>query len=153
MSVWWVKYSISIWFKFFLTPNKICLLLHMCMCAQLLSCNSMDCSPPGSSVHWVFQAILVWVVISFFRGSSWPRDQTHISCISRQILYHWATWKTLFLHVTNKLYFLFFHLLLSSIHIKWLFFLMTKSSYHTKNDNLSLYLSFYSEPYLYLMPQ
>ena len=29
-------------------------------------------------------------------GFSWPRDQTHISCIScigRQILYHWATWE------------------------------------------------------------
>ena len=29
-------------------------------------------------------------------GSSWPRDQTHVSCISfigRQILYHWATWE------------------------------------------------------------
>ena len=29
--------------------------------------------------------------ISFSRGSSWPRDQTHVSCIGRQILYHWAT--------------------------------------------------------------
>ena len=27
------------------------------------------------------------------RGSSQPRDQTHISCISRQILNHWATWE------------------------------------------------------------
>ena len=27
------------------------------------------------------------------RGSSWPRDRTHISCIGRQILYHWATWE------------------------------------------------------------
>ena len=24
----------------------------------------------------------------------WPRDQTHISYISRQILYHWVTWKS-----------------------------------------------------------
>ena len=32
-----------------------------------------------------------WVTISFTRGSSQPRDQTHISCIGRQILYHWAT--------------------------------------------------------------
>ena len=24
-------------------------------------------------------------------GFSWPRDLTHISCIGRQILYHWAT--------------------------------------------------------------
>ena len=31
----------------------------------------MDCSPPGSSVHEVFQArVLEWVAISFSRGSS-----------------------------------------------------------------------------------
>ena len=41
------------------------------------------------SVHGIIQArILQWVVISFSRGSSWYRDQTHISCIGRQILYH-----------------------------------------------------------------
>ena len=52
----------------------------------------MDCSPPGSSVHGLFQArILEWVAISFSRGSSLPWDQTHISCVSfigKQILYH-----------------------------------------------------------------
>ena len=32
-------------------------------------CDPMDCSPPGSSIHWIFQArILVWVAI-FPRGS------------------------------------------------------------------------------------
>ena len=35
------------------------------------SCDPMDCSPPGSSVHGIFQArILEWVAISYFRGSS-----------------------------------------------------------------------------------
>ena len=29
------------------------------------------------------------------RGSSWPRDQTHVSCIGRWILYHWAPGKAL----------------------------------------------------------
>ena len=48
--------------------------------------------PPGSSIHGTFQArILKWVAISSSRGSSSPRDQTHISHIGRQILYHWAT--------------------------------------------------------------
>ena len=43
----------------------------------LTLCNPMDCSPPGSSVHGVFQArILEWVAISSSRGSSQPRDQT-----------------------------------------------------------------------------
>ena len=48
--------------------------------------NSMDCGPPGSSVHWISQArILEWVSIPFSRGSSQPRDRTHISCIGRWI--------------------------------------------------------------------
>ena len=55
----------------------------------------MDCSPPGASVREILQArILEWVAISFSRGSSWPRDQTCvfcISCISRWILYHCNT--------------------------------------------------------------
>ena len=43
-------------------------------------CNPMDCSPPGSSVHGIFQArILEWVAIPFFRISSLPRDRTCIS--------------------------------------------------------------------------
>ena len=39
-------------------------------------------SLPASSVHGIFQAkVLEWVALSF-RKSSWPRDQTHVSCIS-----------------------------------------------------------------------
>ena len=34
-------------------------------------CDPMDCSPPGSSIHGIFQArILEWVAISFSRRSS-----------------------------------------------------------------------------------
>ena len=41
----------------------------------LTLCDAMDCSLPGSSIHGNFQAwILEWVAISFFRGSSRPRD-------------------------------------------------------------------------------
>ena len=48
----------------------------------LTLCDPMDCSPPGSSVHGIFQAwILEWVAISFSRGSSQHRDQTQVSCI------------------------------------------------------------------------
>ena len=62
----------------------------------LLSCSVMSDSLgphglPGSSVHGISQArILEWVGISFPSGSSWPRDWTCISCICRQILYHWT---------------------------------------------------------------
>ena len=60
------------------------------------SCGHMDCSPPSSSVHWIFQArILQWVAISYSREPSQPRNWTCISCIGRQILYHWATRETL----------------------------------------------------------
>ena len=44
------------------------------------SCNTMLCSPPGSSVHENFQArILEGVSISFSRGSSPPRNQTLVT--------------------------------------------------------------------------
>ena len=34
--------------------------------------------------------IMEWVAISFSRGSSLPRDWTHVSCIGRWVLYYWA---------------------------------------------------------------
>ena len=34
--------------------------------------------------------ILEWVAISFSRGSSWPRQQNHVSCSGR-IRHHWTT--------------------------------------------------------------
>ena len=47
------------------------------------SCDPMDCSLPGSSVHGILQARrLEWFAISFSRGSSRSRDQTCISCIA-----------------------------------------------------------------------
>ena len=55
-------------------------------------CDPMDCSLPGSSVHWIFQArVLEWVVISFSRGSSQPRDWTRVSCIVSRRFTVWAT--------------------------------------------------------------
>ena len=76
------------------THTHVC----VCMCAQscLTLCDSRDGSPPGSSVHGIFQArVLEWVATSYSRRSSQPRDRTHVSCISctgRWVLYHWATW-------------------------------------------------------------
>ena len=59
----------------------------MCVCAKSLqSCltrNPVDRSLPGSSVHGILQVrILEWVVMPPSRGSSQPRDQTRLSCIS-----------------------------------------------------------------------
>ena len=56
--------------------------------------SSVDCSPSGSFVHGISQArILEWVAVFFSGRSSHPRDQTLISCIGRQILYHWVSWE------------------------------------------------------------
>ena len=42
----------------------------------------MDCGPPGSSVHGIFQAnILQWVAISSSRGTAQPQDPNDI-CVS-----------------------------------------------------------------------
>ena len=73
-------------------------LWRMCACVFSHSvvslCNPMGCSPPGSCVHGIFQTrILEWVAISSSRGSSQPRDWISVSCIGRQILYHWAPWE------------------------------------------------------------
>ena len=52
-------------------------------------CDPMECSPPWSYVHRVFQArVLEWVAISFSRKSSWPRDQTRVSCTLGRRFYH-----------------------------------------------------------------
>ena len=77
-------------------PLSIC----VCTCMHAQSCQTLqthESSPSGSSAHAVFQArILEWVAISSSRGSSQPRDQTCVSCISctdRQIHCSWATWE------------------------------------------------------------
>ena len=64
-----------------------------CVHACCSSSNPMDYSPPGSSLHGIFQArILEWMVIPSSRGSSPPRDWTHVSyfsCIGRRVHYHY----------------------------------------------------------------
>ena len=66
--------------------STVCVCVRVCVCACVWSCptlcNSMHCSPPGSSVHGSFPAIIVKLVARpSSRGSSQTRDQTHISCI------------------------------------------------------------------------
>ena len=59
-------------------------MLGACMHAKSLQlcptpCNPMDYSPPGSSVQVILQArILEWVAMPSSRGSSRPREWTHI---------------------------------------------------------------------------
>ena len=54
-------------------------------------CDPMDFSLPGSSVHGIFQAVVLeWIAISFSRESSLLRDQTQVSCIAGRLLTIWA---------------------------------------------------------------
>ena len=92
---WKVKVKLLSPVRLLATPWTAEVIIKLCClvtksCSGL--CNPMDCNLPGSSVHGIFQArILEWVAISFSRGSSQPRDQTHVSYKNRQSLYHWAT--------------------------------------------------------------
>ena len=58
----------------------------------LTLCDPMDWSPPGSSVHEIFQArVLEWVAISFSKGSSQPRDWTQVPCTASRFFIDLAT--------------------------------------------------------------
>ena len=68
--------------------NCVCLLVAQ-SCPTL--CESMDYSPPGSSVYGILQAkILEWVAMPFSRGYARPRDSTQVSCIAGGFFTHWA---------------------------------------------------------------
>ena len=68
--------------------KSINMLLHVCVLGHYFmsdSLRTMDCSPPGASVHEMLQArILEWVAIPFFRVSSQPRDRTGVSHITNR---------------------------------------------------------------------
>ena len=101
----------ELWIKFYLGQNEDCnpgdCLLESSVellwrgkgggqyVVELLSCVLLFATPwtvayicdPKSSVHGISQArILQWVAISFSRGSSQPRHQTHISWIAGRFL-------------------------------------------------------------------
>ena len=74
---------------------SVCVCVCVCVCARarakllqpcLTLSDPMDCSLPGSSVQRILQArILERVAVSYFNGSSPPRDQTLVSLC----LLHW----------------------------------------------------------------
>ena len=84
---------------------------NVCVCAQscLTLCDPMGCSPLGSADHRIFQArILEWVAISSSRESSWPRDQTLVSCTAGKFIacsYYGSPWLRIY---PFKLVFVFF---------------------------------------------
>ena len=82
------KYLLNCSYSYF-NLLKLCVLSHSVMSNSL---RPMDCSPQGFFVQGILQArTLEWVVMPSSRGSSWPRNGTHISqvfCIHKQVLYH-----------------------------------------------------------------
>ena len=65
------------------SPSKIapCVCLVTQSCPTL--CDPMDCSPPGSSVHGIFEAgILEWIAIFFLQGNLSDPGIEHISHMS-----------------------------------------------------------------------
>ena len=52
-------------------------------------CNTMDCSPPGSSVQGILQSrMLEWVAMPSSRGSSDPGIEPRSLTSPGQVLYH-----------------------------------------------------------------
>ena len=55
------------------------------------SCQTR-CDPMDYTVHGILQArILEWIAFPISRGSSQPRDQTQVSCITGGFFTSWAT--------------------------------------------------------------
>ena len=58
-------------------------LIPHCVPLCPILCDPLDHSPPGFSVHEIFQArILEWVAIFLLQGIFPTQGQTHISCVS-----------------------------------------------------------------------
>ena len=84
------------WIEWHMNTNKpfSAFCVYLCVVAQ--SCPTLrdptDYSLPRSSVHGVFQAIVLeWIAISFSRGSSQPRARTRVS---RSVDRRFAVWAT-----------------------------------------------------------
>ena len=72
--------------------NGVCYVLCLVTQSCPTLCDLINCCPPGSSVHGILQArIMEWVAMPSSRGSSQPRDRTHILHIAGRFSTVWAT--------------------------------------------------------------
>ena len=79
-----------------LVTKCVCVCVCVCVCGMCSVkspplCGPMDCSPPGSSVHGIFQAnILEW--LPFLTPEYLPnpgiKPASLVSCTGSQVLYH-----------------------------------------------------------------
>ena len=95
-------YSTRIWGKFIegiIYRGRKC--VCVCVCVQSLNHAQLFVTPwlvaHQAPLSLGFPRQEYWRELPFPspRNLSWPRDQTHISCISKQILYHCVTWEGL----------------------------------------------------------
>ena len=78
----------SPWLKISAQCMCVCVCVCVCVCSRSVVSNSAI----PSSIHGVFQAIVLeWAAISFSRGSSQPRDRTWVSHIVDICFTVWAT--------------------------------------------------------------
>ena len=92
--------------------NELNKLNYNGMCAKscLTLYDPMDCSPPGSSVHGIFQArILKWLAMPSSKGSPQPRDLTHNSCIAGRFFTSESPGKPKYHHTSKQVICSFYH--------------------------------------------
>ena len=128
--------------------ENACIPLPMLHAQSLQSCptlcNPMDCSSPGSSVHRILQLrIQEWVTMPSSRGSSWPRDQPHlsyVSCIVMWVLYHYCHLGSPY-HFPSASNFQRFQYLIKVPNECWMTKLFHMSSQHTSHSIIFFSLS------------
>ena len=78
--------------EFYLMNSETSPVMFVCTLSHVWLCDPMGCGPPDSSVHGNFPGKNTEVCCHFLLSgkSSWPRDESSISCVScigRWILY------------------------------------------------------------------
>ena len=104
----WVGHICMAHFSVFFFCLFVCFLttfdcrLHNCSTWVELLCSmwnlpsesesvTQSCPTVCDSMAWILQArILEWVAIPFSRGSTWPRNQTGVSCIAGRFFTNWV---------------------------------------------------------------
>ena len=100
MAITFIGINYNVYMKF---RNLLVVVVLVAQSCPTLS-DRMNCSPPGSSVHRIFQArILEWAAISSSRGSSRPMDGIRIS-ISPALVDRLVTTSTRLLWVEGETY-------------------------------------------------
>ena len=93
-----INLGLEIWSSHEFLGSSSILLYVLVTQSCLTLWDPRDCSPPGASVHGIFQArIMERVVIPFSKGSSQPRDQTLVSCTAGEFFTIWGTRETHFI--------------------------------------------------------